>query len=698
MRLTRESTPRTPSKGMRSIGKPKRTRLFLLFLTLATGGWHAILDDVSARAPSTPEDGLLYFVNTTSDVVVAGACANGNENCSLRGAIAAANSHPGPDGIDISLPPGAVIELTNALPDISDGVTITGSGAENLTVRSLRHFNHRIFNVTTSGVVTLSGMTISNGLAEFGAGIRNASSGHVVVTNCAITGNSALSLGGAGVYNGTSGTVTLTNSTLSGNGAANSSGGGAISNPSNGSVNVNNCTIRSNSAPAGGGIFNNGAGTVNVTNSTFHSNTSTSAGGGAIYASGGAVNVSNSTLSGNSAIGGGGIHTSGIGTVTVKSSIIARNSGGSTPDASGPITTGGFNLIGATDGGTGFTAATDQTGTNATPLDPKIDTAGLKNNGGPTQTLALLPTSPAIDKGTSAGITGPLATDQRGAGFPRTFNDQGIANASGGDGTDIGAFEVQTEAPTVLANISTRLRVETVDNVLIGGFIITGTQPKRVIIRALGPSLSVAGKLVNPTLELFGPGGLIASNDNWRSAQEAAIIASSVPPTNDLESAIVATLPANTSSYTAIVRGVSNGTGVGLVEIYDLDRAVDSQLANISTRGLVQTGDNVMIGGIILLGSPPRRVIVRAIGPSLPVNGKLADPTLELVNQHGVMIGSNDNWRTTQEAEIIATMVPPTNNLESAIVAFLAPAPHTAIVRGKNGTIGVALVEAFALP
>ena len=252
--------------------------------------------------------------------------------------------------------------------------------------------------------------------------------------------------------------------------------------------------------------------------------------------------------------------------------------------------------------------------------------------------------------------------------------------------------------PTVLANISTRLRVQTGDNVLIGGFIVTGTQPKKVIVRAIGPSLPVLGKLANPTLELVGPGGTIATNDNWRSTQQAAILASSVPPTNDLESAIVANLPANSTGYTAIMRGAGGTTGVGLVEVYDLDRTVNSKLANISTRGFVQTGDNVMIGGFILVGSTPQKVIVRAIGPSLPVAGKLADPTLELFNGNGMSLGTNDNWRTGgQEAEIAASTVQPISDLESAFVVTLPAGGTTAIVRGKNGGTGVALVEVFTL-
>ena len=233
-----------------------------------------------------------------------------------------------------------------------------------------------------------------------------------------------------------------------------------------------------------------------------------------------------------------------------------------------------------------------------------------------------------------------------------------------------------------------------------------------MIVRAIGPSLNVngvpvPGKLENPTLELNGPGGLIASNDDWRSTQEAEIIASGVPPTNDLESAIVATLPANSTGYTAIVRGVNNSTGIALVEAYDLDSTVDSKLANISTRGFVQTVDNVMIGGFIVLGPDPQKVIVRAIGPSLanavpPVAGALADPTLELHDSNGALLASNDNWQDSPDKQaIIDSGVPPTNDMESAIVATLPSSVtgigYTAIVSGVNGTTGVALVEVYAL-
>ena len=242
------------------------------------------------------------------------------------------------------------------------------------------------------------------------------------------------------------------------------------------------------------------------------------------------------------------------------------------------------------------------------------------------------------------------------------------------------------------------------DNALIGGFIVTGTQPKKVLIRAIGPSLTLAGKLANPTLELRNSGGtLLKQNDDWMNstpADKQAIIDSHAAPTNNLESAIVAILPANTSQYTAIVRGVNNTTGIGVVEIYDLDSTVDSKLANISTRGVVQAGDTILIAGTIVLGPSSQKVIIRAIGPSLNIAGKLLDPTLELRDANGGLLRSNDNWRIGgQEAEIIASTVPPTNDFESALIHTLPGngASYTAIVRGVNDTTGIAVVEVYAL-
>jgi hypothetical protein len=212
----------------------------------------------------------------------------------------------------------------------------------------------------------------------------------------------------------------------------------------------------------------------------------------------------------------------------------------------------------------------------------------------------------------------------------------------------------------------------------------------------------VPGALVDPVLELHEPDGSVVTNDNWKDSQEDEIIASTVPPTNDFESAIVATLePGN---YTAIVSGKDASTGIGLVEAYDLDQPADSQLANISTRGFVDTGDNVMIGGLIIgpAGLGNATVLVRALGPSLgnavpPVADALHDPTLELHDVNGVLLTSNDDWKDTQQAEIEATTIPPTDERESALVQTLAAGNYTAIVRGKADTTGIGLVEVYHL-
>jgi hypothetical protein len=264
-----------------------------------------------------------------------------------------------------------------------------------------------------------------------------------------------------------------------------------------------------------------------------------------------------------------------------------------------------------------------------------------------------------------------------------------------GTGTVI-AVVCAPERPGEISNISTRLRVETGDNVLIGGLIINGTSPKNVLLRACGPSLPMSDGLADPILELRDSAGqMIASNDNWRDAANAqAIIETTIPPGNDLESAILMSL--EPGAYTAVVRGAQDSTGIAVVEAYDLSRATDSKLQNISTRGFVRTGDNVLIGGMIVLGQDPMRVIIRAIGPSLPVAGSLTDPTLELRDGSGSVIATNDNWRSDQEAEITATGIAPTNDLESAIVQQVTPGQYTAIVRGANDAAGVALVEVYS--
>ena len=255
-----------------------------------------------------------------------------------------------------------------------------------------------------------------------------------------------------------------------------------------------------------------------------------------------------------------------------------------------------------------------------------------------------------------------------------------------------------------LANLSTRVEVGSGADAVIAGFITRGGPTKRMMIRALGSSLASSGienALADPVLELYdSTGALIATNDNWQeNANEQEIIDTGLSPSSDSESVILMQVPSDETGvpYTAVLRGVDDTTGVGLLEVYDLDLGIGPNIQNISTRGRVNAGEGVLIGGTIVLGSNPQDVIVRALGPSLPVDGTLADPVLELYDGNGVLLRSNDNWRSDQAAEITATMLPPPNDLEAAIVATLLPAPYTAIVRGANEATGVALVEIYAL-
>lgn len=261
--------------------------------------------------------------------------------------------------------------------------------------------------------------------------------------------------------------------------------------------------------------------------------------------------------------------------------------------------------------------------------------------------------------------------------------------------------------PARALNISTRLRVETGERVMIGGFIITGSGPKRVALRGIGPSLGnfgITDALADPVLELrHNSGFLIVQNDNWRdnAADDGAqLISLGLAPSHPNESGMVANLPSG-EAYTAILSGKNNGTGVGVVEVYDTDQGADSQLANISTRGFVQTGNNVMIGGFILEdGSSGTPVVVRGMGPSLSqagVSNVLADPTLELRNSNGALLIANDNWQddSVSAAQLTARGLSPQNSLESGIFASLPAGAFTAVLAGKNGGSGIGLIEVY---
>lgn len=297
-----------------------------------------------------------------------------------------------------------------------------------------------------------------------------------------------------------------------------------------------------------------------------------------------------------------------------------------------------------------------------------------------------------------------------------TFNPLGYSSATGSFASISSNSQITLNATGVVAsvdpnmpapkagqplNISTRMQVLSGDNALIAGFIVSGPggSTKKVLIRGIGPSLAnfgVAGTMSDPLLELHKADGSVVSNDNWQDG-DTSQIPSGFAPSDPRESVIVATLaPGN---YSAVLKGAHGETGVGLAEVYDLDSSSPAQLANISTRGFVNTGDNVMIGGFIVEGTEPTRVLVRAIGPSLAafgVQNALPATTLELHDANGAVI-SNAGWRATQEAEIKATTIPPSNDNEAAILATLVPGNYTAVVRGKDDTTGIGLVEAYNL-
>jgi hypothetical protein len=291
-----------------------------------------------------------------------------------------------------------------------------------------------------------------------------------------------------------------------------------------------------------------------------------------------------------------------------------------------------------------------------------------------------------------------IRTDEIGAATSQRFNTRENSNHPP-------RLTVTYQVLSQAINLSTRMRVQTGNNVGIGGFIITGSAPKHVLLRAIGPTLShfgIADVLADPVLELNGPGAFVRiTNDNWRDTQEAQIAADGIPPTSDFESAIDAMLAPG--PYTIMVRGKNNTSGVALVEVYDLDQIGLSRLVNLSTRAFVSTGSDIVIAGFFRgSGGGDHRIVVRGIGPSLAaagVSSVLADPTLELRDGDGALLISNDDWRDhpAQAAEITAAGLAPTNNLEAGMAVTLSPGLYTALLAGLNNGTGVGLVEIYDL-
>lgn len=640
--------------------------------------------DIGAVEAGLPQQGPVFTVTTISDHF-AGGCTE--DDCTLREAIIAAGETAGANTIRFR--PGVTGTIGLVQPYLVSGVqgplVVEGPGARLLSISGRELYRH----FQTDATLQISGITFEKGDTRPSQGVGGSfliyGSADVTLTDCAVTKNRSSGWGGAFVID-TAAKLTLTRCTVSDNwatevGPSEALGGGIYN---RGTLVATNCTFSYNLALNGGAIIsraNDGVTRTTLRNCTIVFNhaldkrTEAGAGGGGYYAEGGPqqVHLSNTIIQGNT-------------------------SGGVNRDVRGNYTSDGHNFIGNVGDSTGLADGTngDQVGTAAAPKNALIDL--LKDNGGPTDTHALTSNSTAINTGDDA-LAPPF--DQRG------FQRNGVS--------DIGAFEFggtlptptpapsatplpsPTPVPNRFANIATRLRVETGDNVLIGGFIISGSQPKRLIVRAIGPSLpGVSGALANPQLEIYRGEELVATNDNWRDAlNQQEIIDSTVAPSDDAESAVLITLPP--AAYTAIVSGVGGQTGVGSVEAYDLDANADSAFANISTRGFVQTGDDVMIGGLIITGSAQRRVILRAIAPSLGIAGQLEDPVLELFDGNGNPMAANDNWKDNQQSEIEATTIPPSSDLESAIVTSLPPGAYTAVVRGMNDTTGIALVEAYAL-
>jgi hypothetical protein len=843
-----------------------------LLLALGQGVATAATITVTTNNPNTAVDGqcslVEAIVNANNDAATHADCPTGSGADTI---VLPANANLTLSNAYGTLSYGTLYSRPVGLPPIASRITIEGNGATIARQTNAPDFD--LFAVRgnfsfegvppTPGDLTLQNVALSGGGTR--GGVSNAS--HLNIKNSIISGNA-----GPGVSNGY-GTLTVQNSTISGN------TGGGISSFYYGTLIIENSTISDNTSYSGGGVSNYG-GTIAIINSTISNNTAEDRGGGisnaiGFYGGPGLLTITNSTISGNRANQGGGVFNDQFcfynnfgalnncvsGALVLNRSLIAGNQAASGPEIanqSNDVTVNNFNLFG-TSGNAGVTGFTP----GPTDVVPRFDVSlgqilgPLQNNGGPTQTHALIPGSPAVDAGDPAGCRDSqgalLTTDQRG--LPRDFD----GNRDGTAVCDIGAYELNELFPSIsisdvtitegnagtvnatfevklsepssesvtvtfstanrtatagvdyvdasgtltfnpgettktitvavnandvleldkrfvvnitsatnaiiadgqavgtiinddgalperLSNISTRSRVLTGDNVMIGGFIIDGSTPKRVLVRSRGPSIAgapffVPGTLANPFVRIFSGPTVIAQNDNWQDSPNcpgfvcegpAEIVntgfdpctpnpgQNSSPPSCALEAAILITLPPG--AYTAIVTGANGQTGVALVEVFEADASVVSELGNISTRAFVQSGDNVMIGGLIIDGSAAATVLLRARGPSMSgapffVPGTLANPFLQLFSGQTV-IAQNDNWQDIPScgglpcggaAQIAATGLdpcqpnpgqsasPPGCAQESTIFITLPPGAYTAIVSGVGGATGVGLVEVFEL-
>jgi hypothetical protein len=299
------------------------------------------------------------------------------------------------------------------------------------------------------------------------------------------------------------------------------------------------------------------------------------------------------------------------------------------------------------------------------------------------------------------GLITPTGTAMNHYNVLRTIEEMFGLTPLGGSANTPALTDIFRPASASMLNNSTRLHTGTGNDVLIGGFIVAGQAKKKIVVRGLGPSLKIngtpiPGALPDPMIELHrADGAIAATNNDWRDTQQTEIQMTGLAPTDDREAAIVASLDPGT--YTVVLSGRNNVTGIGLVEAYDVEQTSPARLLNLSARGQVGTQDNVMIGGVILGGPDYSRVLFRGLGPSIPVAGRLADPMIELHDRNGATIGSNDDWRQTQSVEIQASGLAPTDDREAAIIGNFEPGSYTLVLRGKANTTGIALVEAYKL-
>jgi hypothetical protein len=629
----------------------------------------ALIAAVSRAAAAT------FTVTSTSD---AGAG-------SLREAVLAANANPGPDTITFAL--FGDIQLNAPLPLLASDLTIKCD----LPHTAISGFGFRtgfdtarIFETAPGYTIAISGLTLKNATGFGGSAILNRGS-NLTVQNCFFQGNVSFAIKNTADA-GQTATLDIRDCQFVNLWTAS---GIDNSGPGQQSVVVTNCSFLGYEPEADGALIRNGgnAALINCTIAlTTYQNSFR-----AIHnqGAGARMDIRNCTLVGESQSDHGPLLHNDVGIATVVNTIF-KLAGNATSivDALGDpsrLQSLGHNISSDRAGGNTSTlpggyldGPGDRRNTN-----PLLDIYFI-NNGGPTTTYRLLAGSPAINRADPN-----QAPVRDGRDFIRH------------DAPDIGAYESGGTIPACLGNISTRALVGTGDDVLIAGCIVrVSGQPNPIAFRGIGPSLPFGGALADPKLEVH-EGDEVVTNDNWEDGPDKQqIINLGLAPSSSVEAAMIA--PVGSTSYgtdacTAILSGTNNSTGIGLVELYDLDRTNGREPSNISTRAMVQAGDGVMIAGFIVLGPDSLRVAVRAMGPSY-VSAPLQDPAFRIYDQNGAVLAENDNWRTGAEQQTLYYRgLAPAADHDAADIVALQPGTYTAIVRGVGDSTGVAVVELYRL-